>query len=78
MAHEATEVCAAAPSQLLGQAPFGPTTRQFDLHEFVIRQRLIERCDHRVADASLSHEDNGLDAVGQFAQMPPLGSRQGC
>lgn len=76
MAYQAAEVGAAALRQVRGQASFGFGTRQLDLDELVIRQRPIEGCDHRIADATPSDEDDGLPAVGQLAQMTPLGACQ--
>jgi hypothetical protein len=67
MTHESAEVRTAAFGQAGGYATLRLSTRQLDLDEFVIRERLIEGCDHCIADTRLTDGDDGLLAVGQLA-----------
>lgn len=82
MAHEAAQVGAAAPSQFFRQCSLGCCTRQFDLDQFVIGKRLIEGRDHPLADPRTTVRTTDINdrflAVGELAQMSPLGSREGC
>jgi len=44
----------------------------FDLHELVISERLIDRLDQAVVDSTFAHVDERLELVPECTQVTPL------
>ena len=58
-----------------GLFPFCP--RQFHLHQLVVRKRVAEGSNDRLAHAGIADEDDGPSAVRKFAQVTSLKAKQG-
>jgi hypothetical protein len=77
MPDETAELRAARGGQLLRERLLVVRIVQSDLHEFVIRERLIERCDEWPSDTGFTDVHDGAQHVRELSQVASLEAPQG-